>query len=164
MRPIIANGPAIDFDAVRENGWACVPVEDAFFGDDVDRFVAAAGRLGATMLWLEAEDGPILEKAVPLEREAIEGVRLEAFGWHALRDGSDRFAVVTDGDLFHAICGPEAFVEACIGMTVDEGLRRFAEDMSPYARDPESPAWKLIEALSRTSAQVSAAAGHPSWA
>lgn len=127
-------------DVLKARRWACAVVEDELERD-------AAAQLAQTCAAHSVVAGWSLE--IPWEpglwTPAAHRFAVSATGFTALSkdaylgscfvlvEDESRFSVTSDGDLYWMLAGPQTFVEAALGMSVETQLQNFSRLVKAYA-------------------------------
>ena len=147
--------PVFRLDALRQKRWVCVAIED-----ELDR--GSAAMLGAACIEAEfghgwavevpwsAEDKVSAAYHLPLTPEGLETVARDVLigSGFVIGEMSTRFAVASDGDLYWALAGDPAFVEAAVGQTLQAQLDKFERVVTAYnsGSDPQDR-WRLAGSI-----------------
>ena len=157
-------------DALRRKRWVCVAIEDELDGEATDRLGAACLRAGFGHGWAvevpwSAEHTVSDAYHLPLTPAGLRTVAKEVLigSGFVIGEMSTRFAVASDGDLYWALAGDPAFVEAAVGQTLQAQLDEFERVVTAYnsGSDPQDR-WRLagsilaaVQAVARASVSAS---------
>ncbi len=131
--------PVFCFDVLKARRWACVAVEDELENGAAARLAQACAAHGLVAGWsleIPWEPGPWTPAAhrFTLSATGFTALSKDAYlgSCFVLAEDESRFAVTSDGDLYWMLAGPQTFVEAALGVSVETQLQTFSRVVRAY--------------------------------
>ena len=152
--------PVFRLDALRRKRWVCVAIEDELEGEATDRLGAACLGAGFGHGWAvevpwSAEHTVSDAWRLPLTPAGLRTVAKDVLigSGFVIGEMSNRFAVASSGDLYWALAGDPAFVEAAVGQTLQAQLDEFESSVAAYssAGSLAGPRLAAVQAVARAS-------------